>query len=691
MNKKKLLFSILTIFILLISSIGVYSCYQITKNGNESVDFSQNYILYDILDTVYPISYEIDNVGKESVNRYITANNMTTDAFYQNNIIYNLERLDSKKNIIYYATTNNNNILSNTNDNLANIQNDKNLQKKYQWYVKLSFNESGMLTYDSLGNKKSADQNFELIWNNYKQSNFDYLYYDGSDWTLNNPSNFTIYLAVPQNIATDSHDAIAYQSSDLVTENIIPIAICAIVVVCIYTLIYPYETEKEIGIFKYPAKIKFEPLAILIAIAFTGIIVVIYSLIADFSNGYYLSRLNAIGLTDYSDAIIAIMNVVAWMGFLYLVMFTIFYLKSYFKEGFINSLKKNTICAWILKTIKHLIYKAVNFDFDDNINKTILKIILVNFVIISFICCFFTFGVFFALIYSAILFYILKNKFKEFQKDYQVLLTAVKRLSNGDFDVEIHQDIGIFNSLGHEFTNVKNGFEKAVNEEVKSQKMKTELISNVSHDLKTPLTSIITYIDLLKNEDLDEKQQKEYINTLDRNALRLKNLIDDLFEVAKVNSGDVKLNLVPVDIIALIQQAKFELEDQFNAKNLIFKTNYPDEKIILNLDSSKTYRIFQNLLTNISKYALENTRVYIDIIKEDNQVIISFKNISADEIKVSEAKLVERFVQGDTSRNTSGSGLGLSIAKSFTELQHGTFNINVDGDLFKTTVIFNLK
>ena len=153
----------------------------------------------------------------------------------------------------------------------------------------------------------------------------------------------------------------------------------------------------------------------------------------------------------------------------------------------------------------------------------------------------------------------------------------------------------------------------------------------------------------------------------------------------------MKLNIVPVDIIALIQQAKFELEDQFNAKNLIFKTNYPDEKIILNLDSSKTYRIFQNLLTNISKYALENTRVYIDIIKEDNQVSISFKNISADEIKVSEAKLVERFVQGDTSRNTSGSGLGLSIAKSFTELQHGTFNINVDGDLFKTTVIFNLK
>ena len=690
MNKKKILFSILTIIILLISSIGVYSCYQITKDGNETVDFNQNYVLYDILDTVYPISFELDNVGKEGINKYITANETTTNSFHQSNIIYNLERMDSKKNIIYYATGNNN-ISSNTNDNLANIQNDKNLQDKYQWYVMLNFDENGILSYDSLGNDKSVKQNFELIWNNYKQSNFDYLYYDGSDWTLNNPSNFTIYLAVPQNIITDSEDSIAYEASNLVIENIIPIALCAIVVVCIYILIYPYETEKEIGIFKYPAKIKLEPLAILIAVAFAGIIVVIYSLIVDFSNGYYLSRLNSIGLTDYSEAIIATMNVVAWMGLLYLAMFTIFYLKSYFKEGFVNSLKKNTICAWILKTIKHLIDKAANFDFNDDINKTILKIVVVNCIIVSIICCFFTFGIFFTLIYSAILFYILKNKFKDFQKNYQVLLTAVKRLSNGDFDVEVHQDIGIFNSLGHEFTNVKNGFEKAVNEEVKSQKMKTELISNVSHDLKTPLTSIITYIDLLKNEDLDKQQQREYINTLDRNALRLKNLIDDLFEVAKVNSGDVKLNIVPVDIIALIQQAKFELEDQFNAKNLIFKTNYPDEKIILNLDSSKTYRIFQNLLTNISKYALENTRVYIDIIKEDNQVSISFKNISADEIKVSEAKLVERFVQGDISRNTSGSGLGLSIAKSFTELQHGTFNINVDGDLFKTTVIFNLK
>lgn len=140
---------------------------------------------------------------------------------------------------------------------------------------------------------------------------------------------------------------------------------------------------------------------------------------------------------------------------------------------------------------------------------------------------------FFALVYSAILFIILRKRFDELKHDYEILLDAVKRLSNGDFDVEINQDIGMFNSLGTEFSNIKDGFEKAVSEEVKSQKMKTELISNVSHDLKTPLTSIITYIDLLKDEQLDYEKRKEYLDTLDRNSLRLKNLIDDLLKLVK--------------------------------------------------------------------------------------------------------------------------------------------------------------
>lgn len=302
--------------------------------------------------------------------------------------------------------------------------------------------------------------------------------------------------------------------------------------------------------------------------------------------------------------------------------------------------------------------------------------------------CFYIYGILLALIYSIILFLILKNKLSKYKNDYQTLLNALQRLSNGDFDVNIKNDIGIFNSLGKEFSNIKNGFKKAVNEEIKSQKMKTELITNVSHDLKTPLTSIITYLDLLKNNNCDSEKQIDYITTLEHNSARLKKLIDDLFEISKINSGNIKLELIDVDIIALIQQAKFEADAYLNNKNLIFKTNYPDHKIILTLDSLKTYRIFENLFTNISKYALNNSRVYIEVLDNPNFVTIIFKNISADEIKISESQLVERFVQGDSSRNSKGSGLGLAIAKSFTELQNGNFKIKVDGDLFKAIIVF---
>lgn len=693
MKKNKIIFSILTTIIIFISSASVYHCYDVIENSNgKIINFTSNKILYDIFDNVYALSFQLDNVGKkEGIPKYLTANEKASNEFYRNNILYNREMMSEKKNIKYYAEGNNNK-LGNTNDDIKNIRNNKVLKDKYQWYLKISFDENGQFTYDTLGCLVAANQNYELVWNNFKQTYFQYLDNYDKNAVLHNPTNTTIYFAVPYKINANSIDTIAYYNeAHLKTtnvENIVPFALIAIIIVCLYTLLYPYETVREISIFKYPARIKLEPLIIGIILAYVGIIVVVYGLIIDTLNDYYLSKLITIGFGKSSELILGAMNILSWAGLFYLSMFCVFYLKSIFKEGVVNFIKKNTVCVWLFQNIKKLIYKVSSFDINDDTNKIILKIVLVNCLIISIICCFFAFGIFFALIYSAILFVILRNKFNEFKHDYNILLNAVKRLSNGDFDVEIDQDIGMFDLLGTEFTNIKNGFQKAVNEEVKSQKMKTELISNVSHDLKTPLTSIITYVDLLKDDSLNQSKRHEYIETLDRNSLRLKNLIDDLFEVSKVNSGNVKLNFVDVDIVALIQQAKFELTDKFDEKNLIFKTNFSEEKIILSLDSSKTYRIFENLLMNISKYALENTRVYIDITNYKDEVKITFKNISADEIKVSEDELVERFIQGDTSRNTSGSGLGLAIAKSFTELQKGIFKINVDGDLFKAVVIF---
>ena len=218
--------------------------------------------------------------------------------------------------------------------------------------------------------------------------------------------------------------------------------------------------------------------------------------------------------------------------------------------------------------------------------------------------------------------------------------------------------------------------------------MKSELITNVSHDLKTPLTAIITYVDLLKKEGITEEERQSYIETLDLKSQRLKVLIEDLFEVSKANSGNVKMNFLEVDIVKLMKEVRVELADKIEQSNLDFRWNLPEEKVFLNLDGQRTYRIFENLLNNAIKYAMPFTRVYVDILNKESEVVITFKNMSAQELNFDADHLTERFVRGDSSRNSEGSGLGLAIAKSFTELQNGKFDINVDGDLFKVTICF---
>jgi signal transduction histidine kinase len=196
---------------------------------------------------------------------------------------------------------------------------------------------------------------------------------------------------------------------------------------------------------------------------------------------------------------------------------------------------------------------------------------------------------------------------------------------------------------------------------------------------------MITYVDLLKNCQNEEERQ-QYIETLERNSDRLKHLIEDLFEVSKVQSGNVALNLVEVDLVSLIRQVHLECEHALNEKNLEVRINSSDDKILLQLDSAKAFRIFENLLLNISKYAMNSTRVFIDVMNLENSVKVIFKNISEQELDFNPDEITERFVQGDASRNSQGSGLGLAIVKSFTELHHGHFHVEVDGDLFKAIV-----
>lgn len=690
MKKKKIIFSVAATLLLLISSFGIYNCYSVVySDTKETVDFTHNYVLYDILHNIYALSYQLDTGTKnEKLAKYITADRETSSTFYTNYILHSKNVMNEKTNIKYYAQRDNQ-TLGNTTDDIKNIDSNKSLKNKYQWYLKVSFNELGEFSYDSLGCSKSANQNFNLIWNDYKDTYFSY--FDINDEDIHNPSNITFYFAVPKKITGNSVDAIStfanntMHNTDVV--NIFPIVAIAIVAVSIFMLLYPYKVVSEVGFFKYPSKIKTELLLISIMGFGAILITMLYGLLIDSLNGYYIKRLSAITNGQLATPLLTLMNVFTWTVLLLVIMFTVYYIKSFFKEGFVKSFKEKTISYWIYTKARHFITNT-SFDLSDNINKPILKTVAINAVVVYILLFSVDYAIYLVIVYSIILFIIIKKQFIKITKDYNVLYDAVYHISDGDFNVEINEDIGVFTSLGKELTNIKNGFETAVSEEVKSQNMKTELISNVSHDLKTPLTSIITYVDLLKNEELNDEKRAEYISTIDCNSLRLKNLIEDLFEVSKVNSGDINLNIVDVDIISLIQQAKLELNDQLASKNLTFKTSFPNEKIVLQLDSLKTYRIFENLLTNISKYALENTRVYIEVINIDDEIEISFKNISADEIMVSEDKLVERFVQGDVSRNTSGSGLGLAIAKSFTEIQKGSFKVAIDGDLFKVIVIF---
>ncbi len=246
----------------------------------------------------------------------------------------------------------------------------------------------------------------------------------------------------------------------------------------------------------------------------------------------------------------------------------------------------------------------------------------------------------------------------------------------------------MFESYKNELRQIQRDFKRAVDEEVKSQRMRSELITNVSHDLKTPLTAIITYINLLKVPGISEEQREEYINTLDKKAVRLKVLIEDLFEVSKATTNNITLNYAQVDIKNLMQQCYLEYEDRIAEADLQFKFMLPEEKVVLTLDPQKTFRIFENLYTNIVKYALPSTRVYLILKNRADEVEIEIKNISRTELNVAPEELTERFVRGDGSRNTEGSGLGLAIARSFTELQHGSLGLTLDGDLFKVTLLF---
>ena len=267
---------------------------------------------------------------------------------------------------------------------------------------------------------------------------------------------------------------------------------------------------------------------------------------------------------------------------------------------------------------------------------------------------------------------------------------AIEEIYQGKTDTRLDEEEfkGEFKTAAIHINDIAGGFSNAVEEKLKSERLKTELITNVSHDIKTPLTSIINYVDLLKKEGLSEEKVAEYLAILENKAQRLKKLTEDLVEASKASSGNIKLNIERLEVNELMKQVSAEFEDKFQKRKLEEIITFTQNPVYIKADSRYMYRVLENMYSNISKYALENSRVYTDILQEGKKVTIQMKNISKEKLNITADELMQRFVRGDASRNTEGSGLGLSIARSLTELQGGEFSIYLDGDLFKIIIVF---
>ena len=271
------------------------------------------------------------------------------------------------------------------------------------------------------------------------------------------------------------------------------------------------------------------------------------------------------------------------------------------------------------------------------------------------------------------------------------IMKGVHRIKEGEINYKIEEKNDIyFSSLANDINNISQGLENSIEQRIKSERMKSARITNVSHDLKTPLTSIINYVELIKKEEnIQPEYLKDYVQVLDKKSKRLKILIEDLFEASKASTGNIELELVRLDLKQLLQQSIGELEDKLEEANLSLRVNLTEEDTYVLADGRRLYRVFENLLCNISKYSLKNTRVYIDVTKEDGKIITTMKNISSYELNFDPDEIMERFKRADESRNTEGSGLGLAIARDLVSLQGGKMSIEIDGDLFKAKVVMN--
>lgn len=668
-----------------------YALYYDSMKENENQSASD--FLLDIKKNITEEADEYSSYIQEALNNNIDQFNRETLGWNNdaNLKYYYYNTINNKTN----TTLNENVKFENNNIDLSEVNKDK-----YQFYAVVNFDNNGNVDVSEIngGDKEVLKSNIECslidIRNEYDISNSDYEegYYNIDIKPI---KNMTFVYAVPKTITSYDNIRWGIENADISIYESMGAGGAFIIagIVALIALIFPIKKAKSTILFRKISKIPFEVWIIIIGLAIAALGPLAGQLIKATLNGdLQVIFVEIIPSLIIPERIIWIFNFIIWLLSYSAVFFFVLVIKYVFNVGVIDYIKERTIFGMVImlcvRIIKRTLDEITKVDLREKNNKLIIKLLAINAVILLIITSIWFFGIPVVILYSVILFFIIRKYVDKISEKYSKLREATSKIAEGNLDVKIEEDLGLFEPFKGDLEKIQCGFKKAVDEEVKSQRMKTDLISNVSHDLKTPLTAIITYADLLKDENLSDEKRKQYIETLDRKAQRLQVLIENLFEVSKATSGNITLNIENIDIVSLMKQTLFELEDKLEEASLLVRKNMPKEKVILPLDSQRTFRVFENLIINITKYAMPNTRVFIDIIENEDDVAIIMKNMAAEEITFNVDTIAERFVRGDESRNTEGSGLGLAIAKSFVELQGGTFNISVDGDLFKVKIVF---
>lgn len=701
MNKAKRIYVLILSLLIAFSSFIMLSTYfsresqtKFDITNSMISDFYASFILYETkqVDPAYEYLSFTDNVDE------VTRAAITKE--FQKQLATRAKEIEFNGDILYHVT--------NTKTNKSDIYTRKHKGEYYKLTV--TFNSEGDVT--STGNNLSF-YDFDLVKEDLGDQLVDTYPDLGKNFvSINRPKNISLTIIIPKDLKNaQTRDMLFYNEHDTSLTSALIAAAISMILIVIFVLLYPLDIVENINPYK---SIKdWYLLGHLIGI---GIMATISVLLLMATGSLSTSANYAdLKITVYAFPMLSIMSIAIISLALSIVTFIIKYV---LQTGLLQYLKTKTVIGTIIKNTKTTIHDITVMPISKMRKKQIGKLVSTQMVIILLIIFlpkvsvvgysyFNDLNIYKRLwlvawvlinryatlvsivglvIYGILLYKWLLHIYQDYQSNYKKLIQQAEAMSEGDFRANT-DSCRQFDDLRDAMNDVSEGFKKAVDRETRAARSKSELITNVSHDLKTPITVVKNYTTLLEATPLNDIQQN-YVQQLLKYTNHLTSLLDDLLDIAKASTGKMNFDRVQLDIIALLKQSIVENNEILLSKNIEVVENFDTNSYMLKLDGDKTYRIFENLLSNVAKYALNGTRVYIDVVSNEESITISFKNISATKMDFDEKEIVERFVRGDSSRTQEGSGIGLAIVKSFVEAQNGHLDISIDGDLFKVNLTF---